>query len=137
MNKARTLPPRVASALAKLGADLKDARRRRRMPMAHAAEHGVQLHFPRDHGAHPATLTEWWYITGWLRDAAGAALGMQITFFRNHPRVQEDNPSAFAPQQLLFAHAALVAPQSSTRRVNQRRMKPPLRRLNLKFDTDD
>jgi hypothetical protein len=38
MNKARTLPPRVAYALAKLGADLKDARRRRRMPMAHAAQ---------------------------------------------------------------------------------------------------
>jgi len=38
MNKARTLPPRVDYALAKLGADLKDARRRRRMPMAHAAQ---------------------------------------------------------------------------------------------------
>src|SRR3954454_15846383 len=37
----------------------------------------------------------------------------------------------------LFAHAALVAPQSSTRRVNQRRMKPPLTRLRVKFDEDD
>ena len=23
--------------------------------------------FPRDHGAHPAFRTEWWYVTGWLR----------------------------------------------------------------------
>jgi transcriptional regulator with XRE-family HTH domain len=32
------LPPRVAQALAKLGADLKNARRRRRMPMSYVAE---------------------------------------------------------------------------------------------------
>ena len=39
MSKARPpLPPRVAQALAKLGADLKNARRRRRMPMAYVAD---------------------------------------------------------------------------------------------------
>jgi transcriptional regulator with XRE-family HTH domain len=39
LSKARPpLPPRVAQALAKLGADLKNARRRRRMPMAYVAE---------------------------------------------------------------------------------------------------
>jgi predicted secreted hydrolase len=90
------------------------------MPMASAAQDTVQLHFPRDHGAHPATLTEWWYITGWLRDPAGTALGMQITFFRNRPRVQEDNPSAFAPQQLLFAHAALSDPTAGRLQHDQR-----------------
>jgi transcriptional regulator with XRE-family HTH domain len=38
MSKSRApVPPRVAQALAKLGADLKNARRRRRVPMAHAA----------------------------------------------------------------------------------------------------
>ena len=25
--------------------------------------------FPRDAGAHPAFRSEWWYITGWVRDA--------------------------------------------------------------------
>jgi predicted secreted hydrolase len=35
---------------------------------------------------------------------------MQITFFRNRPRVDEDNPSRFAPRQILFAHAALADP---------------------------
>ena len=69
---------------------------------------GVELQFPRDHGSHPQFRTEWWYLTGWVKDARGGDLGIQITFFRNRPRVAEDNPSRFAPRQLLFAHAALA-----------------------------
>ena len=68
---------------------------------------GRPLAFPRDHGSHPAYRTEWWYITGWLRSKEGDELGMQITFFRNRPGIGEDNPSRFAPKQLLFAHAAV------------------------------
>ena len=30
---------------------------------------GRPLVFPRDHGAHPASRIEWWYITGWLLPA--------------------------------------------------------------------
>jgi predicted secreted hydrolase len=71
---------------------------------------GYALEFPRDHGAHPQYRTEWWYVTGWLRDGAGRDLGFQVTFFRSRPRVAEDNPSAFAPKQLLFAHAAIADP---------------------------
>ena len=29
---------------------------------------GRVLAFPQDFGAHPDYRTEWWYITGWLRD---------------------------------------------------------------------
>jgi len=75
-----------------------------------AVARGRTLEFPRDHGAHPQYRTEWWYVTGWLRDAAGRELGFQVTFFRNRPRIAEDNPSAFAPKQLLFAHAAIADP---------------------------
>lgn len=71
-------------------------------------ERGWALAFPRDHGAHPGFRTEWWYITGWVNDAAGHDLGIQVTFFRNRPLLQEANPSPFAPRQLLFAHAALA-----------------------------
>ena len=70
---------------------------------------GHALEFPRDHGAHPAFRTEWWYVTGWLRSGV-RDLGFQVTFFRNRPRIGEDNPSAFAPRQLLFAHAAIADP---------------------------
>jgi predicted secreted hydrolase len=69
---------------------------------------GEALRFPRDHGAHPAYRTEWWYITGWVHDPALNPLGIQVTFFRNRPLLQEDNPSRFAPKQLLFAHAAVA-----------------------------
>jgi predicted secreted hydrolase len=75
-----------------------------------AVRPGYALAFPRDHGAHPQYRTEWWYVTGWLRDGAGRDLGFQVTFFRNRPRIAEASPSAFAPRQLLFAHAALADP---------------------------
>ena len=74
------------------------------------AQPGRALGFPRDHGAHPDYRTEWWYVTGWV-EHEGIERGFQITFFRSRPGVQEDNESAFAPKQLLFAHAAIADPQ--------------------------
>ena len=68
---------------------------------------GRALEFPRDHGAHPEFQTEWWYVTGWLR-SGGRDFGFQVTFFRSRPRIGEASPSAFAPRQLLFAHAAIA-----------------------------
>lgn len=65
------------------------------------------MRFPGDFGAHPAFSIEWWYITGWLRDERGRPFGMQVTFFRRRPKVQDGNPSSFSPKQLLFAHGAL------------------------------
>jgi predicted secreted hydrolase len=80
---------------------------------------GHPLEFPRDFGSHPAFRNEWWYVTGWL-DAGGAQLGFQITFFRNRPGVADDNPSRFAPRQLLFAHAALADPRLGRLRHDER-----------------
>lgn len=68
------------------------------------------LAFPRDEGAHPPFRNEWWYVTGWLRDAKHDDFGFQVTFFRNRPGVAEEGASAFAPRQLLFAHGALAVP---------------------------
>jgi predicted secreted hydrolase len=67
------------------------------------------MRFPRDEGSHPEFRLEWWYVTGWL-DAATRPLGFQITFFRVRPDVKHENPSAFAPRQILVAHAALSDP---------------------------
>jgi predicted secreted hydrolase len=72
---------------------------------------GATLTFPRDHGAHPAFRTEWWYVTGWL-DAPGGPMGFQVTFFRHRPEVDQRNPSAFAAKQVMIAHAALSDPRS-------------------------
>ena len=81
---------------------------------------GVPLAFPRDHGAHPDFRTEWWYATGWLRTADGRDLGFQATFFRTRPPGVGDNPSAFAPRQVMFAHAALSDPKLGRLRHAQR-----------------
>ena len=82
---------------------------------------GRGAEFPRDAGAHPAFRNEWWYITGWLATPTGrSTFGIQVTFFRNRPRVAEANPSAFAPRQLLFAHAAIADPRYGRLRHDQR-----------------
>jgi predicted secreted hydrolase len=67
------------------------------------------LVFPRDHGAHPEYRTEWWYLTA-VVEAASGPLGLQITFFRARTPVDPANPSRFAAQQLVIAHAALADP---------------------------
>lgn len=72
---------------------------------------GRALVFPDDHGAHPDYRTEWWYVTGWARDEAGVARGFQVTFFRVRTLLGEENPSLFAPRQLIFAHAAVTDPE--------------------------
>jgi predicted secreted hydrolase len=71
---------------------------------------GTKLEFPRDEGAHPDFRNEWWYVTGWLRNARQRELGFQVTFFRNRPGFVEASPSRFAAKQLLFAHAAIADP---------------------------
>jgi predicted secreted hydrolase len=72
---------------------------------------GHPLQFPADFGSHPQFRTEWWYVTGWLSTAQGEPLGFQITFFRTRPPVEENNPSAFTPRQLLIAHCAVSDPK--------------------------
>ncbi len=78
---------------------------------------GRGLQFPADFGAHPAFRTEWWYVTGWLHprelaaDPSGQDIGVQVTFFRSRTTHPPDNPSRFAPTQLVLAHAALALPR--------------------------
>jgi predicted secreted hydrolase len=97
-------------------------------PVAYPAVKPRQLVFPRDHGSHPEYRTEWWYITGWVRDESGSDFGIQITFFRNRPGVAEMSKSAFAPRELLFAHAAVADSRHKRLRHDQRarRATPPL-----------
>ena len=76
------------------------------------------LRFPADHGSHPDTHVEWWYVTGWLRGGteigtdigAGSTpeFGFQVTFFRSRTGLAEGSASRFAARQLVFAHVALT-----------------------------
>src|SRR5690606_13566361 len=71
---------------------------------------GYEMVFPQDFGAHPDFRIEWWYATGWLQTTEGQQLGFQITFFRIATNAEKNNPSRFAPGQLIIAHAALSDP---------------------------
>jgi len=72
------------------------------------------LVFPADHGSHPDTHVEWWYVTGWLRTGADERadetpeFGFQVTFFRTRTGLAADSASRFAARQLVFAHVALT-----------------------------
>lgn len=81
-----------------------------RLPDYPAVTPDHTLHFPHDHGSHPAFRTEWWYITGWSHADGQDPLGFQVTFFRSRPPLVQGDPSHFAPDQLLFAHAAIADP---------------------------
>ena len=68
------------------------------------------LNFPKDMGAHPEYLSEWWYYTGNLFTEEGRHFAYQLTFFR---RSIGDNrgslrASAWATDQIYFAHFAVV-----------------------------
>jgi predicted secreted hydrolase len=84
---------------------------------------GLELQFPRDEGSHPDFRIEWWYVTGWI-DATDSKVraprGFQVTFFRVRTGIATDNPSGFAPRQVLFAHAALADPAPGRLRHAQR-----------------
>lgn len=81
---------------------------------------GRKLEFPRDFGSHPEHRIEWWYITGWLKTERGEDLGVQVTFFRARPEWLSDNPSALAPKQFVFAHAAIADTRLGRLRHDQR-----------------
>jgi len=74
------------------------------------------LVFPDDHGSHPDTHVEWWYVTGWLRAGIEAdahagetpGFGFQVTFFRTRTGLAANSASRFAARQLVFAHVALT-----------------------------
>lgn len=66
------------------------------------------LAFPRDHGTHNPTRTEWWYLTGHALDRAGRMFGFQVTFFRSRVDAAQPLHSRLAAKQLLFAHAAIT-----------------------------
>ena len=86
------------------------------------------LVFPADHGAHPDTRIEWWYVTGTVGvdssaetgSASADRCGFQVTFFRSRTDVAADQPSRFAATQLLFAHAALTDLKQGRWRHDQR-----------------
>jgi predicted secreted hydrolase len=66
------------------------------------------LVFPADHGAHPRSRIEWWYITARLRDANGRRFGAQFALFRFALRPEgEAQREDWQGAQVYMLHAAL------------------------------
>lgn len=71
--------------------------------------------FPRDHGAHPAYRTEWWYYTGNLTNRTGRQYGYQLTFFRSALTPdQPERTSDLATNQVYMAHFAVTDVAANT-----------------------
>ncbi len=68
------------------------------------------LELPRDHGAHPNTRTEWWYVTGLVNAPDGRRFGFQITFFRQGLAPGDPDPDAskLRARQIGAAHLAVA-----------------------------
>jgi predicted secreted hydrolase len=65
--------------------------------------------FPRDHGAHPAYRTEWWYFTGNLKDEHENAFGYELAFFRQGIRLEADkSANPWSLRDLYLAHLAVT-----------------------------
>lgn len=65
--------------------------------------------FPRDHGAHDAFRTEWWYFTGHLGDEDGGEYGFQLTLFRFELDDRaHTSPSAWRTPRVFLGHFAVT-----------------------------
>lgn len=95
------------------------------------------LVFPRDHGSHNDTRTEWWYLTGHAHEAGGRAFGFQLTFFRSRVDGTGSLQSRLAARQLVFAHAAVTDVQGGrlwhAQRIGRWNGEPPAQTGNAVF----
>ncbi len=72
---------------------------------------GWDWQFPRDHSSHDDFRTEWWYVTGQVKTAAGRRFGYQFTIFRRGLRPPDDRApvaSRWVVNQLPLGHFALT-----------------------------
>ena len=71
-----------------------------------------RFEFPRDHGAHFAYQSEWWYFTGHLRAEDGHRFGYELTIFRFGLRPGNLHPTAgesrWHTSQVYPAHFAIT-----------------------------
>jgi predicted secreted hydrolase len=68
---------------------------------------GWRFEFPRDHFAHPAFRTEWWYYTGNVF-AGQQPFGFELTFFRQALAEAAASKSVWSVRDAWMAHLALT-----------------------------
>jgi predicted secreted hydrolase len=115
-------------AVLMLFATCRSARAQERV--VHAPQHDVDgfvragpgraIVLPADHGSHPETRTEWWYVTGPLRGPDGELFGFQATWFRRALVAQIDpDRSPLAVRDVMLFHGALTDVAAGTLRFGE------------------
>lgn len=71
---------------------------------------GLELAYPRDHGAHRAHRTEWWYLSGELADESGREFGFQLTIFRRGlgDAPQAEGTTPLRAREVFAGHLAIA-----------------------------
>ncbi|WP_439837758.1 lipocalin-like domain-containing protein [Aeromonas enteropelogenes] len=69
---------------------------------------GQPIRLPADHSAHPDYRSEWWYITGNLKDEQGRDYGMQWTLFRQGIEQEITSENPWLTPQLWLAQFAIT-----------------------------
>ena len=89
---------------------------------------GRPIVLPRDHGSHPETRTEWWYLTGPLRTEDGELFGFQATWFRRAlASTAPVSSSPLAVRDVLLFHGVVIDATSGEQFVSEQagRANPP------------
>lgn len=81
---------------------------------------GHSIRLPADHAAHPDYRSEWWYLTGNLKDEQGRGYGMQWTLFRQgiEQEITSDNP--WLTPQLWLAQFAITDVSKGSHQQDER-----------------
>ncbi|WP_457937539.1 lipocalin-like domain-containing protein [Aeromonas veronii] len=69
---------------------------------------GQTIQLPEDHAAHPDYRSEWWYLTGNLKDEQGRDYGMQWTLFRQGIEQELRTSNPWLTPQLWLAQFAIT-----------------------------
>jgi predicted secreted hydrolase len=81
---------------------------------------GQTIQLPEDHAAHPDYRSEWWYLTGNLKDEQGREYGMQWTLFRQGIEQQLRSSNPWLTPQLWLAQFAITDLDRGTHQQDER-----------------
>ncbi|MEV3832626.1 lipocalin-like domain-containing protein [Aeromonas allosaccharophila] len=81
---------------------------------------GQTIHLPEDHAAHPDYRSEWWYLTGNLKDEQGREYGMQWTLFRQGIEQELRTSNPWLTPQLWLAQFAITDLDRGSHRQDER-----------------
>lgn len=81
---------------------------------------GQTIKLPEDHAAHPDYRSEWWYLTGNLKDEQGREYGMQWTLFRQGIEQELRTSNPWLIPQLWLAQFAITDLDRSSHQQDER-----------------